>query len=450
MTAPASVGDVALHGVYLSGSTDRGPTVVGGLGLLADGVGLTVLGPEAGTVRRMPWGRASTVACRSTARMPDGCEAAALEVDIDGFALRLFVPLEALGPQGPQGLEDRLSLLAGIPARIEPPLGPIFSAPDGKSPVGKAQDGAAGGVPVQTTGGTPETPEGTGVPDVQGAKKSAGTARRIAAVVGVIVVVCGAAALAMHYFDGRKSNPATSPAAVSAASVNLDAGEMTGWRGVAGTVGGAIGSLGYKETVASGSAHLPRAVAQPPGSASASFSRCLGEPAGIAAAALGVLGFGSGASSVSGATEEASSPLFEDASQAGTNVESDAIVFGSDAAASAGSAVFRLAAFPRCLAGYLDEVVPKLVGGVSRGSFDAATVRRVALGAPVTEHAEGLSFNFSESDGARHVYVSETADVISGGRFLASVETISVGTFPHATASRVVEEVEQGVAGEMS
>ncbi len=125
MTAPVVLGDgqVRLDEVYLAGSTGQGPAVVGGLGLLADMNGLTVLGPQPSSVRTMPWGRASTIACHRLTQLPDGTPAVMLEVDIDGSALRFFVPQRGLGSEGAVGLERRLTALSRVPVAPSPPVG---------------------------------------------------------------------------------------------------------------------------------------------------------------------------------------------------------------------------------------------------------------------------------------------------------------------------------------
>ena len=64
--------EVRINDVYLAGSTGQGPAIVGGLALLADDRGLTVLGPQPASVRTMHWGRASTISCRQLAQLPDG------------------------------------------------------------------------------------------------------------------------------------------------------------------------------------------------------------------------------------------------------------------------------------------------------------------------------------------------------------------------------------------
>lgn len=124
MTASSVLGNgqLRLDEVYLSGSTGQGPAVVGGIALLADGHGLTVLGPQPSSIRTMPWGRASTIACHRQAQLPDGRPAVVLEIDIDGHALRFFVPQANLGSDGAGALEQQLTALSRIPVAVDPPL----------------------------------------------------------------------------------------------------------------------------------------------------------------------------------------------------------------------------------------------------------------------------------------------------------------------------------------
>jgi hypothetical protein len=106
---PATTGELRLDDVYLSGSTGQGPAVVGGLALVADEQGLSVVGPQPTSVRIMPWGRVTTMSASHTANLPDGRDAVTLDVEIGGHALRFLVPAASLGPQGIGLLESRLS-----------------------------------------------------------------------------------------------------------------------------------------------------------------------------------------------------------------------------------------------------------------------------------------------------------------------------------------------------
>ena len=112
---PAVTGVLRLEDVYLSGSTGQGPAVVGGLALVADERGLSVVGPQPHSVRIMPWARVTTMSTSHTAHLPDGRGAVTLDVEIGGQALRFLVPEASLGPQGIGLLESRLASLAQMP-----------------------------------------------------------------------------------------------------------------------------------------------------------------------------------------------------------------------------------------------------------------------------------------------------------------------------------------------
>ena len=318
MTSPVMLGggQVRLEEVYLSGSTGQGPAVVGGLALLADDQGLTVLGPQPSSVRTMPWGRASTIACRQPAQLPDGRAAVMLEVDIDGNALRFFVPQANLGPQGAGALEERLTALARIPAAVSPPVvvgdsgpaasgwgpagQPISQAIQGKAMQGLAGQGTAGPVsagpglsrrprsrrlrarrppsrrapsrrarsrrlmvwhpqakrrlspaacrPASWTPGalppaTGGTLSGTHGPSagqyVRAGKRHHGRRSRVAAVLVVVLVAGGAGAYVLQSHEGSSSGSGTSSEdALAAAQVNLEPGDVPGWKGVPGTIAG--------------------------------------------------------------------------------------------------------------------------------------------------------------------------------------------------------------------
>jgi hypothetical protein len=486
MTAPVVLGDgqVRLDEVYLAGTTGQGPAVVGGLALLADAQGLTVLGPQPSSVRTMPWGRASTIACRQPAQLPDGRQAVTLEVNIDGNALRFFVPQDYLGPEGAGALEQRLTALSRIPIAPSPPVGigrdgtvvngSIASGP-GMSSAFQAQGMAQAPAPAQmppgalppgalppATGGTLSVSQGpTAGQYVQAGTKRSGRfmrfgrsrrSRRKARIAAALVVVLVAGGAAAYVVRSHRGSPSSSGAAsgdvLAAAEANLAPGDLPGWKGVPGTIAGAIGAFGFRQTSGGASSGTSGAAARD----AADFARCDKLSASQADAALAALGFAQGIAAVPGETALSSSPLFEDPSAASTSADSSVIVLGSQSAESAAASTFAERNFAGCYSLFLSAVVPSLVGGAtSTLPFAYATVRASSLRPSVAGvSVHGFSETFYRKGRPARGALFGSFDVVSKGRMIAVVQTISSRSFPAAEGTKLLAAVEQNVAGESS
>jgi hypothetical protein len=489
MTAPAVLGNgqLRLDEVYLSGSTGQGPAIVGGIALLADGHGLTVLGPQPSSIRTMPWGRASTFACHRQTQLPDGRPAVILEVDIDGQSLRFLVPHASLGGEGADALEERLTALSHVPITADPPVviggEPMAPAAPGQAYAqGQAQQvdqtlSAGAGLPapgvtspgvlpqgVLPPGALPPATGGTLAPTqgfsagqyVQSSRRRVGRVgrrARIAAVLVVVLVAGGAAAYVVktHHGDTTGSG-AISGDALAAAEVNLAPGDLPGWKGIPGTIAGAIGAFGFDQTTGgassgSGTANRSGVVAK-----ATTFSRCMDLPASDANAALAALGFSQGLATVPGETALSSSPVFEDPSLPATSAESSVIVLGSAGEQTAAASVFANPRFASCYSRFLTAVVPSLVGGATSAipfayaSVHAARVRSSAAGVSV----RGFNETFYRKDRPVRAGLSGGIDVMAGGRMIAVLQTIESHSFPVAEGLKLFDAVEQNVAGESS
>jgi hypothetical protein len=490
MTAPAVLGNgqLRLDEVYLSGSTGQGPAVVGGIALLADGHGLTVLGPQPSSIRTMPWGRASTFACHRETQLPDGRPAVILEVDIDGHALRFLVPQASLGGEGAGALEERLTALSHVPIAADPPVAiggePVAPAAPGQAAAptrsrqvdqsvsagaGQPAPGVAppGVLPqgVLPPGALPPATGGTIAPTqgfsagqyVQSSRRrvgrKAGRRARITAVLVVVLVAGGAAAYVVktHHGDTTGSGPITGDA-LAAAEVNLAPGDLPGWKGIPGTIAGAIGAFGFDQTTGgassgSGTANRSGVIAK-----ATTFSRCMHLPASDANAALAALGFSQGLATVPGETALSSSPVFEDPSLPATSAESSVIVLGSAGEQTAAASVFADPRFASCYSRFLTAVVPSLVGGATSAipfayaSVHEARVRSSAAGVSV----RGFNETFYRKDRPVRAALSGGIDVMAGGRIIAVLQTIESHSFPVAEGLKLFDAVEQNVAGESS
>jgi hypothetical protein len=458
MTAQAAVGrsDVRFDEVYLSGSTGRGPALVGGLALFATERGITVLGPEPSSVRTMSWKRATTVAFRDPALLPDGRDAVTLEFEIDGSPLQFFVPSSALGGGSPRTLEQRIATLAGIPTALTPPKPMGEPATAGSSGVSGAGIAVSGGIPALGDpvqgGSVPGVAAGTLPPGAVVAPATGGTLSGFSSGVGTslqvkkrrlvpkrllaaaLVVLVAGGGTAEYVIHARPSSGSGSTAdAISAAAVNLSPGDLPGWKGVPGTTAGALGAFGYRKLSS----------AKP-----TSFASCTRTSVMDADAALSVLGFSEALPGPADSTAESSSPLFEDPAGSDTQAESSTIVMDSTTDEHALLSVFAARGFSGCYSRYLDTVLPALTGGTAAAvPLRGASVVPVRLGTP----AKGDSaFGFSEtiSRGARRLGTPLSSDfvVVGRGRFVAVLSTVSARRFPVTDALKLLSTVEQNLA----
>ena len=515
MTVPTTLGRgkmlVRVDEVFLAGTTQNGPALVGGISLVADDQGLTVVGPKPSSVRTMPWGRASTIACRQPTQLPDGRQAVLLELSIDALVLRFFVPVDHLGPDGAVGLEERLGGLARIPvvipqpavaqvpgqpsagqpsagqpspgqpntptpsshaaapapapaqARATPSVEPLRDrgsmAPVGQGTVmyvsGGVMSPAGGGVPAGYTdpnyapaaGGTLQSPNGPGQ-YVHVGKRHPGRGKKVVIVLVVLLAMGGGAG---YYFHTKKASSSglSSQDSLIASKVNLQPSELPGWKGVTGTVAGALGASAY------GAANAATAVrGTGPSSAATSFASCEKISPSESDGALELLGFSDGLTGVesagtTGVDGQVSSLLFEDPTATATTADSDVTVFGSEASASDALTAISGAAFAACFTRYLDAVIPTLVGGVMTGiPFAGAIVVRPKLEAASPGIiALGFSAILVRSGKARGAALTENMTIVQKGSVAAMVETVSPHAFPQPAGTRLVTEVEQNLAG---
>lgn len=133
MTPVTDAEDLRLDGVVVSGTTPDGPAAVGGLSLVMDARGMTVIVPGGAQPRTAPWTSVSVPRFRSSATLPDGTPATALAVDAGGRPLEFLVPAEAIPTNLAPSLEAKVTALATrYGATVAPPPPP----PGGPSGVG--------------------------------------------------------------------------------------------------------------------------------------------------------------------------------------------------------------------------------------------------------------------------------------------------------------------------
>src|SRR5580658_5173925 len=87
-----------LAGVALSGDPDRGTRTTEGLSLLFTTAGITVQGPQPQIERLLVWSGLDTATCGEKIELPDGRDAAVMELTSGGQSFRVLPPTETVTP----------------------------------------------------------------------------------------------------------------------------------------------------------------------------------------------------------------------------------------------------------------------------------------------------------------------------------------------------------------
>ena len=87
-----------LGGVALAGDADRGTKTTEGLSLLFTTAGITVQGPQPQIERLLVWSGLDSASCREKVDLPDGRNAAVMELTSGGQSIRFLLPMDAVTP----------------------------------------------------------------------------------------------------------------------------------------------------------------------------------------------------------------------------------------------------------------------------------------------------------------------------------------------------------------
>ena len=87
-----------LPGVALAGDADRGTKTTEGISLLFTTAGVTVQGPQPQIERLLVWSALDSATCREKIQLPDGREAAIMELTSGGQSIRFLLPSDAVSP----------------------------------------------------------------------------------------------------------------------------------------------------------------------------------------------------------------------------------------------------------------------------------------------------------------------------------------------------------------
>ena len=171
-----------LGGVALAGDAERGTKTTEGLSLLFTTAGITVQGPQPQIERLLVWSGLDSATCREKVVLPDGRNAAVMELTSGGQSIRFLFPTETVTPGQAayldQALPHWLARYKGAPP-----------APATVNGSGDVEGAPASGAPANGNGNGNGTP-----PPPLAAEQPSGLAPAAAAGAGLAAGVGGALA----------------------------------------------------------------------------------------------------------------------------------------------------------------------------------------------------------------------------------------------------------------
>ena len=127
-----------LPGVALAGDPERGTKTTEGISLLFTTAGVTVQGPQPQIERLLVWSALDSATCREKVQLPDGREAAIMELTSGGQSIRFLLPSDAVSPGQAAYLDQAL------PTWLLRYKGAAAPTPPAPSPVAPGAQDAAG------------------------------------------------------------------------------------------------------------------------------------------------------------------------------------------------------------------------------------------------------------------------------------------------------------------
>ena len=169
-----------LGGVALAGDAERGTKTTEGLSLLFTTAGITVQGPQPQIERLLVWSGLDSASCREKVVLPDGRNAAVMELTSGGQSIRFLFPTESVTPGQAayldQALPHWLARYKGAsPAPAPgasgngsvPPPPPVATDQPAHVAPAAAAAAAAGAVAGAAVAGAPPAAAGTPYPPTQ-------------------------------------------------------------------------------------------------------------------------------------------------------------------------------------------------------------------------------------------------------------------------------------------
>jgi hypothetical protein len=171
-----------LGGVALAGDADRGTKTTEGLSLLFTTAGITVQGPQPQIERLLVWSGLDSASCREKIALPDGRNAAVMELTSGGQSIRFLLPMDTVTPGQAAYLDQALpawlvrykgtSAAPSMPPMTTPPAAPPPPPPATGGPTAPAGQPS----PDAQAGPPPATAPGVAAAGVAGASAGNGTA----------------------------------------------------------------------------------------------------------------------------------------------------------------------------------------------------------------------------------------------------------------------------------
>ncbi len=133
-----------LDGAWLVTESTEGAKEVPGMSVVADARGFTIVGPEPGTERTIPWELTTGFTCQRPARLPDGSPATMLEVGLaNGRVLQLMLPVNRVPPSETVVVETELAVMSERYGGLRAPVsGSETATPQAAAPQAAAPQAA--------------------------------------------------------------------------------------------------------------------------------------------------------------------------------------------------------------------------------------------------------------------------------------------------------------------
>jgi hypothetical protein len=147
-----------LPGVALAGDAERGTKTTEGISLLFTSAGVTVQGPQPQIERLLVWSALDSASCREKIQLPDGREAAIMELTSGGQSIRFLLPSDSVSPGQAAFLDQALPTWLVRYQGLSAPVAPAAVAPGAEGEVGVALP-APGPAPVAVETAIQPAPE---------------------------------------------------------------------------------------------------------------------------------------------------------------------------------------------------------------------------------------------------------------------------------------------------
>ena len=123
-----------LPGVALAGDPERGTKTTEGISLLFTADGVTVQGPQPQIERLLVWSALDSATCREKVQLPDGREAAIMELTSGGQSIRFLLPSDTVSPGQAAYLDQALPTWLLRYKGAAAPVAPAAPAPVAPGP----------------------------------------------------------------------------------------------------------------------------------------------------------------------------------------------------------------------------------------------------------------------------------------------------------------------------